>query len=733
MNRDDLAVRLLAIFVGELEEQVAVMNVELLALEKAPGDGDRLAILFRVAHTLKGAASAAGVPAVERACHALETMLAAVREGTRSLGSSEFAWLFASVDALAAAGRRLRAGHDLSGAPIASLADPKADATVGESRPAAPATARHSNATREDPPGDGRGSQVRVDGEKLDLLLAATSQLIVARERVGDRPAGLRALHDTATRSATEWRRASRRVRQALTGAAAPPELVRAITSVEDGLQHVVREAGRLASQATADAGLLAQVSNEVADRVRRLRLRPFAEVCEPLPRAVRDLSTRCGKAVDLEVRGGEVEVDRAVLDGLRDALLHLVRNAVDHGIESPVDRTRAGKPDHGTVRLEAALRGDRLVVMVADDGRGLAVAALREQLARRGRAVPDDERELAHVLFESGVSTQEQATDVSGRGVGLDIVRAALARIRGRVDVSWVPGQGTTFVLECPTTLATVRALLVTVGGQTFAIPSADVDRLLRVRPDDIRHVEGREVIVTSDAPVPLVPLARLLPPLPERPAVGPVKVALLHAGTRRLAVVVDDLIAEQEIVTRPIAALRAPLSHLSGAAMLSTGHIALVLDAAAVVSAGLGLRPGRSVVAPAPAVSDRCRILVVDDSLTTRTLEQSILETAGYEVRTAVDGADAWRVLQDKGSDLVVADVEMPVMDGFALCEAIRGSSRFKTLPVVLVTALETSEHRTRGLEAGAHAYLGKSSFDQQRLLDTIADLLGQPGACR
>lgn len=727
MNKGQLAARLLATFAGELEEQVAVMNAELLALEKSPGDATQLAVVFRVAHTLKGAAGAAGVPSIERACHALETMLAAVREGTRSLGTVEFEWLFASADAFADAGRRLRAGHDLVGAPIASLAGPDQGTPEGGPGRVATPTAAGSEAASEGSPGDGRGTQVRVGGEKLDLLLAATGQLIVARERVTDRPVELRALHDAATRSMNEWRRVSRRLRRSLTEAAVRPEIVRAITNVEDGLQHLAREAGRLAAQAATDAGLLAQVSNEVAGRVRRLRLRPFAEVCEPLPRAVRDLSARCGKAVDVEVRGGEIEVDRAVLDGLRDALLHLVRNAVDHGIESPVDRVRAGKPPHATVRLEAALRGDRLVVTVVDDGQGLAVAALRDQLARRGHAVPDDERELAQVLFESGVSTQEQATEVSGRGVGLDIVRAALARIRGRVDVSWVPGVGTTFVLECPTTLATVRALLVAVGAQTVAVPTVHVERLLRLRPDDIKHVKGREAIGTSDAPVPLVPLARLLPPLAERPRAGSLKVALLQSGTRKLAVIVDDLIAEQEVVTRPITALGAPLPHLTGAAVLSTGRIALVLDVVAAIGAGLALEPVQSVVTSAPAAPARRRVLVVDDSITTRTLEQSILEAAGYEVRTAVDGADAWRVLQDHGSDLVVADVEMPVMHGFALCEAIRGSTRFKTLPVVLLTAIETPEHRARGLEAGADAYLGKSSFDQQRLLDTLSELLG------
>jgi two-component system chemotaxis sensor kinase CheA len=432
---------------------------------------------------------------------------------------------------------------------------------------------------------------------------------------------------------------------------------------------------------------------------------------------------------MEIEVLGGEVEVDRAVLDGLREALLQLVRNAADHGIEPPADRERAGKPRRGKVSVAAALRGDRLTVTVSDDGAGLDVPAVRARLERRGLPVPRDEQELVRTLFEGGFSTRTEATAISGRGVGLDVVRAAIERIRGSVQVTWVQGRGTNFTLECPPTLATIHALLVAVGPQILAVPTTHVERLLRVRPEDIKHAEGRDVIATPEAPVPLVALARLLPPLVERPVAGPLAVILLRAGERRLAIAVDELVAEQEVLLRPVGRGGEPLPHVSGAAILGTGRVALVLNAAAIVGAGLGLGAGPGVtIAEAPSGRrDKKRILVVDDSITTRTLEQSILEAAGYDVRAAVDGADGWKVLQEHGCDVVVADIEMPRMDGFALCEAIRGSNRFKQLPVVLVTALETPEHRARGLEVGADAYIGKSSFDQQNLLDIISQLVG------
>jgi two-component system chemotaxis sensor kinase CheA len=300
-------------------------------------------------------------------------------------------------------------------------------------------------------------------------------------------------------------------------------------------------------------------------------------------------------------------------------------------------------------------------------------------------------------------------------------------------VDVAWVQGRGTTFTLECPPSLASIRALLAAVGPQLLAVPTTHIERLLRVRPEEIKHAEGRDVIATPEAPVPLVALARLLPPLVERPAVGPLAVILLRSGEQRLAVAVDELVAEQEIVLRPLGRGRESLPLVSGAAILGSGRVVLVVNPVAIIAAGLGLGAGSglAIAEAKPTGHARRRILVVDDSITTRTLEQSILEAAGYDVRTAVDGADGWKVLQEHGCDVVVADIEMPRMDGFALCEAIRGSKRFKQLPVVLVTALESPEHRARGLEVGADAYIGKSSFDQQNLLDTITQLVGSEGS--
>jgi two-component system chemotaxis sensor kinase CheA len=445
----------------------------------------------------------------------------------------------------------------------------------------------------------------------------------------------------------------------------------------------------------------------------------------------VRDLAEASAKEVVFTLDGRDVEADRVVLDGLREALHQLIRNAVDHGIEPPEQRLAAGKDRSGTVRVAAELRGDRLLVTVADDGAGLDAEAIRAALMQRGVTPPETLSDLADALFEARVSTRSEATTVSGRGVGLDIVRAACARMGGRVAVTWDEGRGTSFHLDCPVSLASLRALLVSVASHAIAIPLAAIERAVRVDPRDLTVLEGRTMLETKEGPVPVIPLGRLLAPIGERPPTSDVvSLVLLRDGPRRLAVAVDELLEVRNLGIRPLPAAAGELPYVRGAALLETGGVALVVDPVTLVAAGLGPDAGTGVelAEPRSATPAKPRVLVVDDSITTRSLERSILEAAGYDVLTAVDGSDGWRVLQEQGCDLVVADIEMPRMDGFALCEAIRASRRLAELPIVLVTALERPEDRARGLEVGADAYIGKSSFDQENLLETIGQLLGE-----
>jgi two-component system chemotaxis sensor kinase CheA len=456
----------------------------------------------------------------------------------------------------------------------------------------------------------------------------------------------------------------------------------------------------------------------------------PFAEACQGLDRMVRDLAHAGGKDVAILIEGGAVELDRSVLEGLKDPLRHLVRNAVDHAAEPPNERCSAGKPRQALITVTAVLRGSQVEVSVADDGRGIDLDGLRQQLRRRGLPEPADERELMRAIFLPGLSTSRIITDVSGRGVGLDVVKGRVEALHGTVDVSFARGQGTRFVLGVPLTLTTLRALLVEAGSQTLALAGTNVQKLVRIGPGDVVFVAGREMLALGGSPLPVASLAETLGLRPREPAQPTAKrhAVIVAAGEKRMALVVDEFLAEQEIVIKNLGPRIRRLRQVSGATILPSGRIALVLNAAHVIRAALsGTRAATVAIVPAgAAAAARKRILVADDSVTTRTLEKSILEAAGYEVVTAADGAMAWQLLHERGADLLVSDVEMPKLDGFELVAAVRTSKRFAELPIVLVTARQSEKDRARGVEVGADAYLVKSAFDQRNLLETIAQLL-------
>lgn len=516
------------------------------------------------------------------------------------------------------------------------------------------------------------------------------------------------------------------------TPSATGPDVVRIPAGKLDRLLGDVNElimvSARLEPRlARPDARALTRVTNEITAAVHDLRLRRFGDATEGLPRAVRDIGEAEHKQVRIQIAGADVEADRAVIDALREPLLHLVRNAVSHGIEAPAARRAAGKPEAATVRVGAALRAGKLVVTVADDGRGMNTAAIRRQLAERGQPVPTTDYELARALFRGGVSTAARTTKVSGRGVGLDLVREGMERIGGNVAAYW-NNTGTTFVLECPPSLALIRAVFARVDTQTFAIPITQIERLIRVRPEELRTIEGRALLQTKSGPLPIASLAAVLgPPLRAFPVEGAMPAVIITAGGARAAVLVDDLVGEDEIVLRPLQRDRFTSRHLVGGALLASGRVALVLNVSALIDDVLQGRAAQVVELSGGKVRARERILIADDSITTRTLEQSVLEGAGYEVVTAVDGQDAWERLQAGTFDALVSDVEMPRLTGLDLCARIRASKHLGKLPVILVTGREAAEDRSRGLEIGADAYIVKSSFDQTELLKTLRGLVG------
>ena len=768
MNKDALIKQLMATYLEELDEQVRALNRDLLELEKTPPKArcDELyKSLLRTAHTLKGASTSVEIRPVALACHQLEDALAAMQRGELAPSAELFAALFALADSLEEAGNRLRREESLADATFAGVLSRLLAIESGDGRPAAreggmpaetiaevapaaqavplppiaaPRDAALPSALSEAAAGGPKDGDVRVSAAKLDALLAQSGEFLTAQRQLQLHVKEAEALIGFVARWRIEWATTTKSIHAALLRRGidrnnvlpAPlrpvirtlPEL---LAGTSEKLSRLQIDSNRLLAKIAADMNRLEAVADSLSDNARRVRMLPFAQACLGLDRMARDLAQESGKQVALTVDADEVEIDRSVLEGMKDTLRHLVRNAIHHGVETPDERRAAGKPSLAQVSITAALRGSEVEVGVADDGRGLDLAALRAALRKRQIPEPAGARELAHTIFMPGISTARQVTGVSGRGVGLDVVKTRAEAAHGGVDVAFEPGRGTRVTVFVPLTLTSLRALLATVAGQTYGFIASNVDRVGRIGLAALKRVAGRQRLLLDDELIPVASLAEILGTPRSAPLADgrTVPFLVIASGGRRVAVLVDEYVAEQEIMIKSLGARLEGIPHFSGATVLPSGRIALVLNAASLIRAASEQSP--FPLPPTPAAPKK-RLLLAEDSATTRTLIASILKEAGYDVTATPDGAEAWRRLQENGADLLITDVAMPRMDGFALTEAVRHSSQFRELPVVLLTSRETNEDKARGAAAGANAYLVKSAFDQRSLLETINQLV-------
>jgi len=474
----------------------------------------------------------------------------------------------------------------------------------------------------------------------------------------------------------------------------------------------------------------LSRSLNTLQDRATRTQMVPVSTITDPLHRAVRDIARAQGKDVRWEVRGAETELDRGVLYQLSDSLMHLVRNAVDHGIEEPAERLATGKPAQATVRLHAMQLGSEVIIAVTDDGRGIDVEHVSREAGRHG--IDTDgmtEQELLRLSFHPGLSTAPVVSDVSGRGVGLDVVRTNVEAARGRVELRSARGTGTEFRIVVPITVAVLRCLLVEAAGQNFALPFHRVRLSQAHEPGKIAHAEGRPVVWVDGHAIPVQGLAETLGITVMEAIEGPVVV--LADTSRRHAFQVSQLIGQRDVVIKALNPLLPHLPAVAGASVEPDGSILVVLDPPGLIQRALRASrtngPSAPVETTYPSRSTRRSILVVDDALTVRELQRSILERAGFEVRVATDGNQAMSNLAERRCDLVLTDIEMPNMDGFALTEAIRAHPSLANIPVLILSSRSSDSDRARGLEVGADGYIVKSGFDEAGLLTAVNRLLG------
>ncbi len=723
---------LLAIFEAEAAEQLERMAVE---LARAPAEWD-ITALFTISHNLKGAAGFVDATAMADTAHALEELFSLVRKGTpRDEALADLARvggrilqqttgpatpsLLQEIDAYRAEVEEYCESREaeVEGGDAGESASRELPAQRGRASrqrepaaeaapPAGPAVAGQPSAP-ESPGAVGGGGHytLRVGVEKLDRLMDLAGELHATRFALEDLQGRMSAL-------ITQLVELERRGLHAGQGA----DLGR-LTGTGFGLR---REFARI-------TGRYETTVAQVQDSVRLLRMVPLNSAEGLLKKLVRDTCQETGREARFGIEGAETEIDRVVLDRLRDPLVHLLRNAVVHGIEPPADRLAAGKPREGRIELRARTAGAWIEITVTDDGRGINEADVRRRALERGlitgqQAETLGRAELFDLIFQPGFSTVEEVNQIAGRGVGLDIVRRNLIAVGGAVSVHRRALQGTEFRIRIPLTRLTTRGVLVRIGGRFFAISIEAIERTASWEPGAGPVADGQELVDIDGELVPVTMLAEALD-LPAEAAPRKTVVVLCHGGQRR-AFAVDEMIGERDFLLQPLPWNVQGVQGIMGAAIMTGGDTVLILDSEALL-AGRSKRRSQRSATDAGAAERARRVLVVDDSVTSRTLQKIILSSAGFDVLLAVDGAEAWRLIEDgELIDLVITDIEMPEVDGIELTRRIR--SRAESLPVILVTSLGKEEDRRAGAEAGADAYIVKGAFDQDELLAAVARLL-------
>jgi len=795
--------QLIASFRAELAEHIQTMTDGLLALEQNKLDSaqkpETLRTIFRAAHSLKGAARAVGVNVVAQMAHALEDVLDGVNKQTLELTPALFTACYGVLDAIQDVEKAFEAGAN-SPPPQATQAvaalepfrKPKPPAPEPLLAPPVMATQEESpqaevpiakNASAENPKPEtsavvpqasadnppmveeapvshtGRSVEratsvetIRIDAAKLDALMAQLSELHITRIRAEQRLAQVQHAQDAMGDWQKEWlavRETYGRLNRRATRHTAEDQMSRDtdrllsyLTASQENLRDMVALINDMGREYSNDTMQLSLAVDALEDEIKRARMLPLNTITATFGRMVRDLAHSAGKEAALTIIGGDVELDKRVLEQIKDPLIHLLRNAIDHGMETPEVRASLGKPRAGTITLKAEQVEKNVVISVSDDGRGLDFEAIRRVLARRTGAETHTlgEMELTEAIFGLGISTSPIVTDVSGRGVGLDVVRRNVEELHGRIHVASTNGSGATFTLTLPLALTSSRALVVQVSNQTYAIPLNAIERILDVSPRDIYRVGGREMLRYNETAFSVAHLSDVLDLprfTPEDKNGHRLTVLLLASAQRRMAFVVDGLHGEQEVVIKELGRQVQRLGGIAGATITGDGAVLLVLNVGDLIK--LALRnEGRSRVAvqaasvEAEATADASKpqkhIFIVDDSITTRTLERNILEAAGYNVRVATDGLEALNAIEADIAlpDLVISDVAMPRLDGIDLTKQLKINARTTQIPVILVTSLASAADKARGIEAGADAYIVKSNFDQNNLLETIEQLI-------
>jgi two-component system chemotaxis sensor kinase CheA len=757
--------RLRAAFLVEARDHLLAIGSGLVVLEKSRSLAERgrqLETVFRHTHSLKGAARAARFSRIETLCQALEEIFALCKRRGRALSADHFDALHRAFDLVsgyvdAGGGMLPGSSPDAAGTVLAQLqAIARGEPTAGPASSGSPEPPPADHEPSDEPdtapevsagPVSEVANTVRIQTPRLDRVLLAAEELLMVKQAGAERSEGLRRLESRFGLWSKHWLAAQPALRQLRGLASAGDPAIRAeaesaakaleflewnygyLRSLESGVHALARSAAH-------DSHFAGKQIDELLDDSKALLMLPFATLSETLPKLVRDLARDQGKQVDLRISGEDVRLDKRMIELLRDPLVHLMRNALDHGIESPAKRKAAGKPQRATLQLEVRLLHDNHICMeIIDDGAGLDPQQLRKAAVRSGvmsaeAAAALEDVQALELAFRSDVSTSPIITEISGRGLGLPIVREQAERLGGRVEVENRVPHGACFRILVPQNMATLRGVFVEASSQTFVIPSVHVERVVRVPRASMKTVSRRATLSIDGQVVALAHLHQLLEMPAQTSSIDPMTVVLLGIGHQRLALAVDEVRHDQEVLVKRLQQPLVRVRNIAGATVLASGKPVPILNVADLLksaSHAAGQEPAPPAAGPGDDQPLVQRVLLAEDSITSRLLLKGILESAGCQVRAVADGIEAFTALRSDTFDLLVSDIEMPRLNGFDLTARIRADRKLADLPVVLVTALSRREDRERGIDVGANAYIAKGSFDQRELLAAVRRLAG------
>lgn len=748
-------------FLNQLKEAFAIEASEylqtivdgLLQLEEGVGEGegegeDLLEEIYRAAHSLKGASRAVNMSAIGAICQSLESIFYAMKQRQVVLETKGYDVLQRAMDMVSVL---LQEGEDsqlsLKGIieEIDQLALTSSKATLGKETPPKEREEDHlkdikdpndssnysdltptSLSSQREPsqrgaPSKRRGLEtIRIPTKRLDTILLQLEEMITLK--LGEEDL-LLALEELVL--LLESRKNNR----------ATDRVTVTVTNDQEVLTLVERRSKELLIRLQDHHGNTTRLVDELLEDTKSIRMLPFSTLFKVLPKMVRDIAKEQEKEVDLIIEGEDLEVDRRILDELKDPLIHLLRNSIDHGLEKTKERQEKEKPKKGTLTIKISqLTGNKVQIAISDDGRGLDLTRLKERAIEEGlleeeEALSMDDASAKMLIFQSGLTTSNQITSISGRGLGMAIVKESIENMGGSLSVETYLGEGTTFVLVVPITLANLQGILVKEWGRLFVIPTSSVERVLRISKEEIKRVESGTSIIFEERAIPIQRLGALLELDPDPSKAQPEKlfhVVILQARGEQMAFLLDQILREQEILLKDLGPQLKRVPTIAGATILGSKEVVPVLHVADLMGKAIS-SDGLLMKEEEERAKERRSILVVEDTIASRMLLTHILKEAGFSVEAAVNGEEAWRRIEEKNFDLIISDIEMPEMDGFALVERIRKESANTHLPVVLVTSLESEEDRKRGGEVGADAYLKKSSFQQGELLSVVNRLLG------